>query len=319
MRTEQVAFYSEGDKLSGILKLPDHGGAGRRPAIVQGPGWLGFKDAKLYDRYHTALVQAGFAVLIFDYRGFGDSAGEPGLLAPQRQCEDIRHGLTYLQTRSDIDPNRLGVFGSGGTGGGNAVYVAGVDSRVKAAVCQVGVADGEDWMHRMRREYEWVEFKQRLDEDRRTRVLTGESAMVSPREEIMVATPERKATGVKKDVDSRLPETVPLFCAEKILEYKPIAVVDRIAPRAVMLIAVEPDAVTPEDHSYAMYERARAPKKLVVQRGTSHYRAYEQYGHVVTPMIVDWFSRYVTYGGLEVREAGRGEESVVYIDPSPGG
>ena len=51
--------------------------------------------------------------------------------------------------------------------------------------------------------------------------------MVHPREEIMVPTPERKATNVKGDVDARVPSSVPLRCAEAILDYKPIDVAHR--------------------------------------------------------------------------------------------
>ena len=316
MRIEEVSFYSEGDRIVGTLKWPDPLPGRPIPAIVQGPGWMGLRTAKLYDRYHNALVEAGYAVLVIDYRGFGDSGGQRGLLIPQRQVEDLRNAVTYLQTRPEIDPERIGVFGSGGTGGGNAVYLAGVDKRVKAAVCQVGIADGEDWLHRMRREYEWVDFKKRLEEDRRKRVLTGESTLVNPREEIMIQTPERKETGVKKDVDTRLPDTVPLSCADWILDYKPIEVVHRISPRAILFIAVENDAVTPEDHSYAMYERARPPKKLIIQRGTSHYRAYEQYGDVITPQIVDWYNRYLKWGAIESREQTRLESAIVYLHPT---
>ncbi|HLU30337.1 MAG TPA: peptidase S15, partial [Acidimicrobiia bacterium] len=67
MREERVEFYSEGVKVAGILRLPTEGEV--FPGIVQGPGWLGLKDAKLYLPYHEALTAAGFAVLIFDYRG----------------------------------------------------------------------------------------------------------------------------------------------------------------------------------------------------------------------------------------------------------
>ena len=48
MRSEDVAFYSDGDRLSGIWRTPDNYD-GRLPAVIQGPGWLGLKDAKLYD------------------------------------------------------------------------------------------------------------------------------------------------------------------------------------------------------------------------------------------------------------------------------
>jgi len=65
MKNEQVSFYSEGAKVKGILRLPDERSecepdrakpsidetvSGRRPAIVQGPGWLGLMDSKLYER-----------------------------------------------------------------------------------------------------------------------------------------------------------------------------------------------------------------------------------------------------------------------------
>ena len=81
MRSTPVTFYSEGRKISALWRTPDDG-AGPFRAIVQGPGWLGLKDAKLYVRYHEALTTAGFGVLIFDYRGFGDSDGDRGLLSP---------------------------------------------------------------------------------------------------------------------------------------------------------------------------------------------------------------------------------------------
>jgi len=59
---------------------------------------------------------------------------------PKWQAEDIRNAITYMQTRSDIDADRLATYGSGGTGGGNAVYVAAIDPRVKCCVSYLGVS-----------------------------------------------------------------------------------------------------------------------------------------------------------------------------------
>jgi hypothetical protein len=317
MRTEAVNFYSEGKQISAILRLPDADSPEPRPAITQGPGWLGLKDAKLYERYHQALTDAGYLVLIFDYRGCGDSEGPRDLIDPLQQVLDWRNAITYLQTRPDVDPNRIGAFGSGGTGGGNAVYVAGVDDRVLCTVCQVGIADGEDWLHRMRREYEWIAFLERLERDRRRRVAEGSSELVNPREEIMVVTPERKTTAVKKDVDTRVPSLVQLRSADAIIAYKPIDVVARISPRALMLIAVDPDAVTPFDHSLRLFERAGAPKRLVVQRETTHYHAYDDYHAVVTPTIVEWFDRYMKYSPVTSYEDSALDEDVTYLPATP--
>ena len=318
MRVENVSFYSSGARLSAILRLPDQEGR-PLPAVVQGPGWLGLQDAKLYRPYHEALVQAGIAVLTFDYRGFGDSEGDATFLDPADQIEDWRNALTYLETRDEIDPGRIGAFGSGGTGGGNAVLVTGLDARVKVAVAQNPIADGRDWLRRMRREYEWLDYLGRLARDRRQRVLTGSGEMVDPREEIMVATPERKTSSVKSDVNTRVPDSVALGSADAILAYRPLDVASAIAPRALMLICTEGDAVTPEDHAFALFEAAGGPKKLVIQTGTTHYAAYEQYRDVVNPLIVEWFQEHLATGEVLVREAGATAETVLLTRSDAGG
>lgn len=316
MSTEEVRFYSHGASLAGTLLLPD-GARVEAPvaAVVQGPGWLGLRDAKLYQPYHDALLAAGIAVLVFDYRGFGDSEGDATYLDPRTQVEDYRSAATYLETRDDIDARRLGAFGSGGTGGGNAIMAAGLDPRFKAMVSQVPIADGRDWLHRMRREHEWLEFLERLRVDRLERARTGVGELVAPRDGIMVPTPERKTTTIKADVDQRVPALVALASAEAIFEYRPIDVVADISPRASMFICVENDATTPEDHSYDLYEAAGGPKRLVVQTGTTHYGAYAQYRDIVAPLIADWFTTHLVAGDVHVHE-GQAEATVTYLGRS---
>lgn len=305
MQTEQVFFYSEGCRLSALWRHPDsEPGRGRLPAIVQGPGWLGLKDAKLYVRYHEALTAAGFGVLVFDYRGFGDSEGDRARLSPSDQLRDLINAVTYLATRDDVDPDAIGAFGSGGTGGGNAVLLAAADPRIRAVVSQVPVADGADWLHRMRAEHEWLAFLADLAEDRRQRVLTGTGRMVSPRTEIMVPTPERTKTAVKSDVDGRVPTKVWLSAAEEIIAYRPVDAAAGLAT-PLLVIGVEDDATTPTDHAEQLYEAARGPKSLIIQRHTTHYAAYDKYWEQVTPRIVGWFTEYVRPVSLVLRSSGR--------------
>jgi uncharacterized protein len=297
MQTTAVEFFSEGERIAALWRTPDDA-AGRLRAIVQGPGWLGLKDAKLYVRYHEALTEAGFGVLVIDYRGFGDSGG-PRELSPRAQLEDLVNAVTYLTTRDDVDADAIGVFGTGGTGGGNAVLLADADPRVLAAVSQVPVADGRDWLHRMRSESDWLAFLAALDEDRRARVRDGRGRRVHPREEIMVPTAERRTTTVKADVDDRIPTDVSLAAADEILAYRPIDAAARLTT-PLLVIGVEGDATTPTDHAVALYEAARGPRRLVMQRHTTHYAAYDRYWTTVTPLIVDWFDRHLRNGGVRV-------------------
>lgn len=74
--------------------------------------------------YRADLARAfrphGIAVLLFDYRGFGDSAGAPseaGLTA------DARAARAYVLSRADVDPSRLVYFGES-LGAGVAVALA---------------------------------------------------------------------------------------------------------------------------------------------------------------------------------------------------
>jgi len=302
MREQKVSFDSEGTRIAGILRQPDDD-VRAAPAIVQGPGWLGLADANLYHRYHQALTDAGFAVLIFDYRGFGDSDGDRGSLSPGMQLEDLISAVGYVTTRKDVDAGKIGAFGSGGTGGGNSVLLGAADPRVGAVVGQVPVADGEDWLRRMRTPEEWSAYLERLAADREVRAAGGAGERVHPREEIMIPTPERRATTVKRDVDGRIPTSVPLASADEILRYRPVDVVGNIAPRGLMLIAVEDDNVTPTDHATALYEAAGSPKKLIMQRNTTHYAAYEKYGDQVIPQIVDWFDACLRSDGPVEAEA----------------
>lgn len=317
MQEKKVQFFSEGSKIAGILRSPDHVD-GPRPAIVQGPGWLGLKDAKLYLPYHEALTKAGFHVLIFDYRGFGDSEGDKGQLLPELQLQDLINAVTYLETLPEVDAQNLGAFGSGGTGGGNSILLGAVDRRIKCVVSQVPVSDGSDWLHRMRQEHEWIAFLKLLSDDRKLRVTTGSGALVHPREEIMVATPERKKTNVKGDVDDRIPTQVPLACAEAILRYKPIDVVALLEPTPLLIIGVEDDAVTPTDHATDLYKAAGMPKKLIMQRDTTHYEAYKQFGDIVIPQIVEWFETSLHHGVVDVHEATTASTSFRSIQISKG-
>lgn len=288
MPEELVRFAAvDGAVLSGIMRLP--AGTGRHPGIVQGPGWLGLKDARLYERYHAAFLAAGWAVLVFDYRGFGDSQGDPTQLSPERQLQDLHSAVDYLAGRHDIDDARIGVFGSGGTGGGNAVRLLATSERVQWGIAQVPVADGADWLRRMRAtETEWKEFLDWLARDR-VRRTSGPGEMVNPAGDIVIPTAERRATSVKKDVDSRVPKQVSLSAADELLSYRPID--DAGAARGLMVVAVDGDLVTPTDHALALYNAAAPPKRLVMQYGTTHYAAYQAYGHLVIPRMVDWIRR----------------------------
>ena len=74
MRTIDRDFESRGTRCAGTLYLPDS--AERPPVIVLAHGF-GAERAWGLPAFAARFVEAGFASFLFDYRGFGDSDGEP--------------------------------------------------------------------------------------------------------------------------------------------------------------------------------------------------------------------------------------------------
>ena len=141
MEKRTVTFFSEGTQVEGDLFLPANVKAGESlPGIVLCHGFTGLRGGILPD-YAKVFVEAGFVALTFDYRGFGGSQGAKWRLIPLEQIDDIRNAITYLQQQPEVDPERVGLWGTS-FGGGHAPYTAGIDPRVKAVVGQVGFGDG---------------------------------------------------------------------------------------------------------------------------------------------------------------------------------
>lgn len=291
MQREEVWFQSGGVRCSAWFYAGKD--ADPAPALVFCPGYTGSKFAAFYQPYVERFTQAGISVLLVDYRGWGESEGPRGVIDPQWQVADIRAGLSYLESRPDVDRSRLGVFGVS-FGGGNAVAVAGLDDRVKAAVSVSGVADGRAFLRSMRREYEWGQFLDDLAEYRRQLAAGGEQKMVQPMGDIAIPTPERLATKVKGNVpEGMTPDATPLECADAILDYRPVDLAARIAPRALLLFYVEGDVVVPPEHSIWMYEAAGGPKKLVALEGSTHYAAYLDHFERIAADSLSWFATHL--------------------------
>jgi hypothetical protein len=109
-RSESISFSNNNVKLAGTLYLPD--GKGPNPSIVvYHSARGGLRDTPVYRHLITELPSAGFAVLLFDRRGSGDSTGEFETATFQDLAMDGIRGISYLKKRKDIDQKRIGVWG----------------------------------------------------------------------------------------------------------------------------------------------------------------------------------------------------------------
>ena len=132
MNTVPLPFFSAGHRLDADLHLPDDGGAGAPyPVLVAASGYQGLKVIHP-ERFARALTPRGYAVLAFDYRGFGLSEGERGRLVAQEWALDVRAAVDRVSSHPQLDPGRIGLLGWG-LGGGVVVSAAADDPRLQTS------------------------------------------------------------------------------------------------------------------------------------------------------------------------------------------
>lgn len=147
-----VAFDSGGVDCIADLYFPDKAN-GNVPCIVLGHGFSGTKG--LARVFAERFAEAGFAVLVFDYRHFGLSGGQPRQIVDVRkQRQDYHAAVRFARTLPDIDPERIAIWGTS-LSGGHVVAVAADDPRIAAVVAQVPLLDagrtGRSLRQRVRR------------------------------------------------------------------------------------------------------------------------------------------------------------------------
>ncbi|MFL5867972.1 MAG: alpha/beta hydrolase [Thermoleophilaceae bacterium] len=139
MTRRDVSFESAGVRCAAWLYLPD--GEPPHPAVVMGHGFSAVRDQRL-DAYAERFAAAGLACLVFDYRHFGDSEGEPRQLPDiGRQLDDWRAAIRFTRSQEELDAERVALWGSSFSGG-HVVAVAAEDPRLRAVVSQVPFTKG---------------------------------------------------------------------------------------------------------------------------------------------------------------------------------
>jgi uncharacterized protein len=296
---QDIAFLSQGLNCAGWLYIPDDLLTGeRRPTIVMAHGFSAVKEMYL-DAFAEVFVAAGFVTLVFDYRYQGASEGEPrGRIIPSEQHEDYRNAITWVSLRSEVDPSRIGVWGSSYSGA-HVLHLAAFDKRIKAAVAQVPLVNGMQNAQRLLRADILAQFIETLAQDRILRYTQGTVNYVP------VVAPEGQPSALPtpdsyewftKTAETRAPNwrnEVSLESMEKFLEYNPAANIHLIAPTPLLMVVASHDTLTPTDLALEAYQRAREPKSLVIVKGP-HFGAYTDPAFSQSaPPAAEWFTRHL--------------------------
>jgi len=301
-----IAFTSQGLQCKGWLYVPDDLRDGeRRPAIVMAHGLTATKEMCL-PNFAERFCAAGFVVTVFDYRFLGESEGEPrSQIFPAEQHEDYRNAISWTQLRPEVDPDRIGVWGSSYSGA-HVLHLAAFDKRIKCVVSQIMLVDGWANLQRLNRPDLLKGLMQVLAADRLARYQTGAvnyiPAVAPEGEPCVMTTPDSYEwfMRISQEFAPTWRNQITIESIERFVEYNPTAHIELISPTPLLMVVADDDSLTPTDLALAAYERALAPKKLVLVKG-GHFDGYQGAGLEQTaPPAVAWFEEH-----LRSRESAR--------------
>lgn len=278
--SEGVRLHAELYSLKSLAGKP-------LPTIIQAHGWGGVAANFRLDS--LALANAGYLVIAFDYRGWGQSDGRIVLKSPPEnkngrrftaKVEELREYVDPLEQTTDwfnvinwamgepmVDKERVGLRGSSYSGG-HVFFVAARDLRVKAIVSQVGAFDSR-----------WVvadtgQVKTTYDEA--TRRARGELGHPEPRARVvgnLIGAPIR----------------------DKLLHYAPVEEAAKVKNCAALFIVAEKEELFDnKDHAKLAYDRMPgAKKKYVSVPNITHYGIYREQRQQAIQLAIEWFDQYL--------------------------
>lgn len=286
MREESVTFMSDGLKLTGVLHIPDDLKPGeRRPAMMVLHGFGSNQEAGGCVIPARMLCDWGYVTFRFSFRGCGKSEGEFGRIICLEQVADTSNAVTFLQSRPEVDPQRIATMGSS-FGAAVSVYTGGVDKRIAAVISQGGWGDGVRKFKGQHRTPEaWARFTAMLEEGKRHRERTGQSLMVDRYD--IVPIPEHLRGNLSKGSVEKFPAET----AQSMMEFVADSVVGNIAPRPLLLLHAANDSVTPTEQSIEMFKRAGQPTDMHLLAEVDHFMFGEKNTRVHS-ILRDWLDKF---------------------------
>ncbi len=287
VESRKVHIYSEGTRIQADVYRLKSPSEKTRPAIIMAHGWGG--TAALLRTQAMDFANAGYFVIAFDYRGWGNSDSrivatnaaaqtQAGgtysvevkpireVIDPIDQLQDYLNVIHWAMGEAMVDKARVGLWGTSFSGG-LVVAAAARDPRVKAIVSQVGY---------------FGTGVERLPEEQLAR--SREEGSKRARGELAYPAPRAREVGNLSGGPIR----------EKFLLYDAVEDAAKAKHCAMLFIAAEKEELFDnKDHPEAAFKRAAEPKKYVVIPGIAHYGIYSQAREAASELAVNWFNHHL--------------------------
>lgn len=236
------------------------------------------------------LANAGYLVMLFDYRGWGDSdgrvmltshqtlAGEKtftaevrqlrGYIDPWEQVDDWFNAINYAVTDPMVDTNRIGVLGSD-LSGGHVIYVAAHEPRVKALVSEVSSVDTRPYKPYQSDPANVIAQAN----DAASRIAAGKEQYPTDR--------------------ARAGKFVGAPVGANLVRWAPVEFAGRVTAPALFVLAENEELFSNTNNGQLACERVTGPRKLVMLPNITHYGIYDSERKRTTTLAIEWFDKYV--------------------------
>jgi alpha-beta hydrolase superfamily lysophospholipase len=286
-----IQFYSDGSLIRGHLYLPEGAKSGDNlPCLILCHGFAGFKEL-LLPVFAQSFSENGFASLTFDYRGFGESEGVKGQLDWRKQVQDIRNAVTFVETLSEANPGKIGLWGTS-YGGANVIETAAQDHRAQCLVVQLSFGDGE----RVITAGQTTEQKEKLfallTKAWQRETQKGKPMML-PIDNLLTDAQSRAFFSKSVSEFPLLESKISISFLRHTLEYRPEKrLKDVYTP--ILVVGADRDEVNQVSESHSLYGQAQDPKSLHIVKGAGHYEVYEgKYFEEVFAVELEWFKKHL--------------------------
>ena len=230
--------------------------------------------------FADSFQNAGYAVILYDNRNWGDSDGLPRQESnPALQQTDYYDAFNFASTLPCVDESKIVYWGSS-FAGGNVLYAAAVDKRIKAAIVQCPAVSGETRS---------IAFKDRIPVilADRARIAAGLEGMRVPMiaddlEAAKAGTAKVMFPGVgayeemvrSSTYNTRWENYITAQTQLHMLEFEGQAMVHRISPTPLLMVIPGNDILVTTASQLATFEKAREPKQMHYLNGAGHFDVY---------------------------------------------
>jgi uncharacterized protein len=291
-RREPVWFESDGNRLAGHLYRPASGEV--TPAIVMTGPVSSVKEQTL-PHYAERFADAGYTVLTFDPRGFGESEGEPRFhYDPWLIVSDYVNAAGYAMAREDVDAQKVAVIGVC-MGGGYALATAARDHRLAACASIAGGYDIGGTFQRVMGA-EGLAAYLRLANERRGSHIPTIARELSAEVPLAVMPLAEAYSYYDRTSRDHAPTWSPVTTAaslEPYLTFNAITQAPLLAPTPLLILHGTTDSTLLPELAQAAYDAAVGPKELVWVETHNHIELYDQDPYVTEAVghVLAWLER----------------------------